>query len=458
MQQLAAQREANRAPWRTNLANGEQQLEALRHEPPPAQPNPANLNAYNARIAQVDQQINQYRNLMGSPQYNAAQKAGWKPALDQFEILKAELTRRGPAGYDQGFDNRLQQASNLIQQGRAQLAAFDAQEAQQNAPIQQQIAQQRQQREALVQKGPNRFSPEYDAEMTRLDAAIAQTEAQVRQFQANPAYAAQLNNARNALATNQQAKQQLLAQDPREFSPQFHARVTQVDQQIAGLENNIRAYPQPNYAANRAQWGTQLEQLRQQKGAIVAMGADAYDPGYEQKLNQAAQQVTNAKAQLTNVTAQLDAPLDTAKREVATANALKAELVKHGALKYNPSYEQRLTQIDQQNGQLEASIRMPNYNDAQKAQWRAQIQQNDKIAEDLRARGPENYHPNEPQIQAQRQQIENYKQQMAPLRAQLDIALAAAKPDDIKQKFAGILDQALLGAPPGGGVQEALHH
>jgi chromosome segregation ATPase len=314
-------------------------------------------------------------------------------------------------------------------------------------------------KQALLAQKPHEFNPQFHQHLTQLDQQVQNLETQIQQYGNQPQYANYLPQWRAQIAPLQQQKAELLKGGPAAFAKQqYEARVTQLDQQIAGVENNINGYPGANYAPQRAQWKTQLDDFRKIKKAIVAMGPEAYSAEYEQKLTAATQAVSQAKTNVQTTTWNFDAQLAAVQREAKLADALKAELAKHGALRYNPHYEQRLAQLDQQNGQLESYIASPQYGRDQKAQWRAQIAQNEKIRDDLMASGPDNYSPYEPQIQGLRQQIEQHRAAMAPLKQQIEIADAAAnKGAAIEDKFAAISDQVLMGAPPGGGVAEAVH-
>jgi hypothetical protein len=78
------------------------------------------------------------------------------------------------------------------------------------------------------------------------------------------------------------------------------------------------------------------------------------------------------------------------------------------------------------------------------------------LIEELRATAPEHFNANEPNIRAYRQRIAEYQARLETARARLAKVIPSARPEDITPKFDAILDQTLLGAPPGGGVAEAV--
>lgn len=515
--QVKANHAANRAGWQDQIDAAQKELDGLADEIP-LQPRGQSGGALTQRVAQLRQQIDEYEGYMKSPQYSDQQKAQWRPTLEQLRITKTTLTKLGARRYDGYVEQRVANAASNIAQGRVQLAALDGQGDADVVGLVEQIDHLKQSRAVIVTGGAKGYHPEYDQELARLNVEIAQHESELANHQHVPDSIDHVVQTRSALASLVAARKELLSSDPAEFNPAYQQRLdeidqskaqlegqiaqykndgryaanvqqwraeiqehnrerakitkigprdynpaygnrlAQIDQQIEGLKNNVAAYPGPQYAANRQPWNAQIRELRQQRASVVAAGPRGYDPEYDAKLAQASNELANAKQHLAATKEQLGGELASARTEVALAKSLRAELEKHGALKYNEHYEQRLSDLDTENAELASYLRSPQYNDAQKGAWKAQIAQNEAIKKKLLEKGPENYSQYEPQIEALREQIEQHHAAAAPLRQQLALADAAAnKGAALKARFKAISDQDLMGAPPGGGAAEAVH-
>lgn len=426
---------------------------------------PLNYNPqYAQRIATLEQSIMQFKLAIAQHANTPAQRGNihsWRATIEQFEMHVGALKKAGPLRYDASYDQQLQRVTGRIQQYRALLSDFDLQDEQSETALHQQLAERHKERDAIVQKGRDHYHPEYDAELARLDAQINQHQAQITQYERAPAYAHHVASWRTQMEALQRKKDELRAQPPLDYNPQYEQRIAQLDATIKQTEANLQHYrASPAYAQHAVQAEKTLLQQQELKQSITNMGPRLWDPQLEQKMTNSVNATAQAKTNLENVQKQHRATIDAAKDPLGRTESLFAEITRHGALKYNQAYEQRFAQLDSSIAQLEAQIRQyadhPAY--AQhRAQWQAQIDAHRATRDDVTTKGPENYNPNEPQIQKIRQQVVQHSNAAAPIRAQVAAADAAANAgNELAAKFAAIPEPDLMGVPPGGGAAEAV--
>lgn len=428
---------------------------------------PANYNpTYEQRVAQLDQQLKAVDTQIAQHGADPAQKqnvATWRAQREQHESIRDALVKAGPSRYDAAVDQKLQQVAGRITQARAQLAQFDVQDVQAEAQLAQQLAPKQKERDDLVALGAANYNPAYDAEMKRLDATIAQHENTIRTYTPYGAqYAAHVQQARAAIVPLQEQKAKLAAAGPKDFNPQFQAKLNEIDAAIKTAEQRVAQYQaNPAYAAHVEPQRAEIAKQQELKASLLKVGPKGYDPAHDAKLAQNAQVLAQAKTQLEALTKQHETAIDAAKTELARNESLRAEVVKHGATNYNPTWDQRLAQLDQQVVQLEGQMKQypGDQYAANRAQWTQQIEQFKATRAQVLAKGPTDYNPNEPQIAALKQQIEQNKAAAAPARAQLAALDAAANAgNELAAKFNAIPEAALMGPPPGGGAAEAVRN
>jgi hypothetical protein len=217
----------------------------------------------------------------------------------------------------------------------------------------------------------------------------------------NPPYEQKLTSVAQALALRKKAGvggtaalereyAELLRKGPRPgaFNRELYAaRVRQLDEDIARLATNIRTM---RYSSN---WGAYLKMLERAQARLRNMDRDAYDPQYEEKVTAAANDIFAQVADLARMEASIETYGTWAKREIAAAAAIRDEIVEHGAARFNPSYFHRVTELSFANVELEKKLGF--YSDAQKAETRTRIAENEALLAELRAKGPEGYGKNE---------------------------------------------------------------
>jgi hypothetical protein len=420
--------------------------------------------AYEQRIAQLDQQIQAAKKQIEQLGQDPNQKANvvaWRTQIEQHETIKEGLVKGGPARYDAAVDQKLQQAAGRVAQARAQLAQFDAQDVQAETQLAQQLAPKQKERDELVARGAAGFSPAYDAEVKRLDAAIAQQEHTIKTYTPYGAqYAAHVQAARAQVTALEEQKAKLAATNPADFNPQFQAKMNEIDAATKAAEQRLAQYQaNPAYAAHVEVQRVEIAKQQELKASLVKVGPKNYDPAHDVKLAQNAQQLAQAKTSLETLTAQHEAGVGTAKAELARNETLRTELKKHGAMDYNAAWEQRLAQLDQQIVQAEGQIKQypGDAYAAHRAQWTQQVEQNKAVRAEVLANGPVAYNPNEPQIAQLKQQIVQNRAASAPIRLQLEALDAAANAgNELAVKFNAIPEATLMGPPPGGGAAEAI--
>lgn len=433
------------------------------------QKGPENYNpAFEQRVAQLDQTIKQYKQSIEQHENNPAQRqnvAQWRATVEQSELLLDTLQKVGPSRYEQTYDQKLTAVAQRVFQARVQIAQLDVQDSQAEAGLQANLAPKQKQRDDLAHAGADAWNPEFDAAVAQIDNQIKPLETNIATYANQPQYANHIAQWRAQLAPLQEKKAQIVAKGPHDFNQAYEQRLTQLDQAIAQADATLAQYrANPAYAAHVPNAEANRKTQVDAKEALVKIGPHAYDPAFEQKLTASATNLAKAKTNLETVTAQHATTVETAKAELGRSEGLRAEMKRHGATNFNPAWEQRITQLDQAITQAEGQVKAyagAQYAGAQYDQHRANAQ---KTVDDNRAlrasvleKGPQNYNPNEPQIAQHKQQLDQLKVQAEPLRAQLAVADAAANGGDaLAQKFNAIPEPALMGAPPGGGAAEAV--
>lgn len=421
---------------------------------------------YEQRLAQLDQQIQAVDAQLAQHGNNPAQQANvatWRAQREQHETIKEGLVKGGPSRYDAATDQKLQQAAARVTAARTQLANLDAQDVQAEAQLAQQLAPKQKEREELVARGPGGFHPAYDAEMARLDAAIAEQEKNIKAYAPHGVlYAAHADAARAQVAALQAQKAKLAATNPADWNPQFQAKLNELDAAIKMAEQRMAQYQaNPAYAAHVEGQRVEIAKQQELKASLVKVGPKGYDPAHDAKLAQNAQQLAQAKTALETLTAQHETGVGAAKAELARNETLRTELKKHGATDYNAAWEQRIAQLDQQITQAEGQIKQypGEQHAAHRAQWAQQVEQNKAIRAEVLAKGPVAYNPNEPQIAQLKQSLGQNRAAAAPLRLQLEAIDAAANAgNELAAKFNAIPEASLMGPPPGGGAAEAVRN
>lgn len=418
---------------------------------------------YEQRVAQVDAQIAALDKQLDQHAADPAQKANlvtWRAQREQHAAIKEGLLKGGPSRYDATVDQKIQQVTARILQARTQITQLEAQDAQADTQLAQLVAPHQKAKDELLATGADAYHPAYDAEVKRIDAAIAQQEHTIRQYAPHPQYAAHVNAARAQVATLQEQKAKLAATNPKDFNPQLQAKLNEVDAAIKTAEQRLAQYQaNPAYAAHVEGQRAEIAKQGELRASLLKVGPKGYDPAHDAKLAQNAQNVAQAKTALEALTTQHEAAVSTAKTELARNDALRAEIKKHGATSYNQGWAQRLAQLDQQIAQHEGQIKQyPGDQHAQnRAQWGQQIEQLKATRAQVLAKGPADYNPHEPQIAQLKQQIEQQRAAAAPIRAQLAAIDAAANAgNELAAKFNAIPEASLMGPPPGGGAAEAV--
>ena len=378
---------------------------------------------YHQQLANVDQQILNQENTLktygAAPQY-ATSVPQWRQQLTVMQKQKEDLVARGEAGYNTNWP-QIQQYKAQIDSNEQAIAAW---------------------------KSP------YHAQLVNLDQQIVNYKNALQQHQNNPSQLQNRVNWQQQLTVVEKQKADFVAKGEAGYNtnwPQiqqlqlqiatneqvivnwkspYQQQLANVDQQILNQENNLKTYAvAPQYAGSLPQWRQQLTVLQKQREDLVAGGEAGYNPNWAQ--------IQQLKGQI-------------GVNEQVIAN-------------WKSPYYQQLANIDQQILNQENTIKthgaMPQYR-ASVPGWQQQLTllQNQKAA--MIAKGEVGYNPYEPQIQQQRAYIEQQTPALNNLKAQLALAEAAmAKPGtNINDRFTALTSQQLMGAPPGGGAQEAVHN
>lgn len=235
--QLKAQKEAARGPWRAQIATATQQFDdAARQGPGNVRANGVNLNAYNQRVAQLEQTAH-----------------GFETAIQQHQAQP-------------GFQHQVADWQRALEQAK-------------------------QQKDELVRQGVDNFNPQYDQRLAQLDQQIAGVRANLNASPAHPGVPQWLGQ----LGELVRQREEVVRQGPADYNPQYEQRLVQLDQQIAANENNLKQYAgQPNQQVNLVSWGAEAEKLKAIKAQLVQHGGGRYDPAFDQRLTQPATQIGRA--------------------------------------------------------------------------------------------------------------------------------------------------------------------
>jgi chromosome segregation ATPase len=395
--QQVAQLETNRGnalkPFTDAVATREREYATLMGTIPEGRAGRANPQ-YTARMAQLDQTIAQaeatIKQYSPHPQYRA-QVAQWQTSLAQNKQAKDQLSKIDPATYNPQYEARVGQLDASINQ--LETSIKQTQDA--AGQLKTQIEQARQQKDQFVKAGPgaNTNNAQYDARVAQIDQAIGNLDNSLKQYGAMPQYATHVANWKLQITQNQQEKERLTKAGPAAYNPQYDARIAQLDQTITNLNNSIKQYgAHPQYRAQLPAWQQQVAQTQQEKDRLTKGGPAAYNPQYDARVTQFDQTITN----LENQVKQNEARVGQLQQQLAAPRDEKAQLVKLGPASYNPQYEQALKGIDQQIANLETTIKThgatPQYK-ASLPQWQQQLAQQKQSKEKLTKVGPSNYNP-----------------------------------------------------------------
>jgi chromosome segregation ATPase len=288
---------------------------------------------------------------------------------------------------------RIKQLDDAVNAGKQQVAQLETNRGNALKPLTDAVAVREREYATLIGTIPQgrggRANPQYTARMAQLDQTIAQAEATIKQYSPHAQYRAQVAQWQTSLAQHKQAKDELSKIDPATYNPQFEARVGQLDASINQLETSIK---QTQDAAGQLK--TQIEQARQQKDQFVKAGpgANPNKAQYDARVTQFDQTITN----LENQVKQNEARVGQLQQQLTAPRDEKAQLVKLGPASYNPQYEQALKGVDQQIANLETTIKTHGANPQYKAsvpQWQQQLAQQKQAKESLTKVGPANYNP-----------------------------------------------------------------